>query len=183
MEARLTDLGELPDGAVVWDVGAFEGGWSADMLARYPTAALLIFEPVRAYAEAVNRRLLSVYQFGLSDHDGEATITVAGDRSSTYEMGYPGTQETIKLRDVSAVLGNQTIQVMKLNVEGAEYPILDRLLETGQIKQIGTLLIQFHTFIPNFGERYLAIRNGLLKTHNLAWRTPFVWERWDLRTS
>lgn len=184
MEARLVDLGPLPDKPLIWDAGAYEGNWSRDILARYPTADLHLFEPVPDYAERLRQQGFQVHQYGLSDQDGSAEITVAGDRSSTYEMGYQGIgRVSIALRDVARKVAYSTVDVLKLNVEGAEYPILERLLAHSRMGQIGTMLVQFHTFIPNFGERYLAIRNALLKTHNLAWRDPFVWERWDLRTT
>lgn len=183
MEARLVDLGleVLAYSPLVWDVGAFEGRWSREILDRYPTADLHLFEPVPLYAAMLPKEGVWIHPYGLSDADGQATITVAGDRSSTYEMGYSGTSEGIVLRDILEELGDQTVHVLKLNVEGAEYPILERLTQANRLHQIHTLLIQFHTFIPNFGERYLAIKKAMLKTHTLTWRTPFVWERWDLR--
>lgn len=191
MEARLTDLGELPMGARIWDVGAYEGRWAWDMFDRYPTAILHLFEPVPDYAlrlliEARIRdpqhESIAVTKAGLSDKTGTAEITIAGDRSSTYEMGYLGTGiAQIALVDVLEALGSQFVHVMKVNIEGEEYPVLERLIVSGKVSQIGTLLVQFHTFIPHFGERYLGIRRGLLKTHTPTWRDPFVWERWDLR--
>lgn len=182
MEARLVDLGPLPAGAEVWDAGAYEGAWARDIQARYHDACLRLYEPVPQYFDRLKKEWFRAYPYGLSDRNETTTITIAGDRSSTYEMGRDGTGRTqIALADVLEVLGDQTVHVLKLNVEGAEYPILERLTSANRLHQIHTLLIQFHTFIPNFGERYLAIKKAMLKTHDLTWRTPFVWERWDLR--
>ena len=178
MEARLIELGPLPDGAVIWDVGAYKGDWSRDIKAASPDAHLTLYEPVPEYHDAL--RASDKRCYGLSDRDGMLDVTIAGDRSSTYEMGHQGTGKVlIMFKDVAGELMDRHLAVMKINVEGAEYPILERLLATDKVKQVGIFLIQFHTFIPNFGERYLAIKQGLSKTHNLVWRTPFVWERWD----
>jgi len=178
MEARLIPTEEVRE---AWDVGAFEGGWTRDLLKAHPKAHVRLFEPVPGYYEAIANSWSEVSPYGLSDRDQSIDITIAGDRSSTYDMGFEGTGKVrIELRDVSKELGETRLDVMKINVEGAEYPILERLTATGQISQIKTLLIQFHTFIPHFGERYLAIKKALSRTHTLQWRDPFVWERWNL---
>ena len=184
METRLVDLGELPEKALIWDVGAYQGDWARDIRERYPKADLRLFEPVRSNWERLAREGFTVHTHGLDNNHRVVQITLAGDRSSIYEMGYEGSgHETIELRSILEVLGKQTLDVMNLNVEGSEYPILEMLLEYKHMWQIGILLVQFHTFIPNFGERYLAIKKGLEQTHKLAWRTPFVWERWDPTTT
>ena len=181
MDPLLTKDLELEQGDLVWDVGGFEGGWSRDVFERYGIKPL-VFEPVPGYAAAIRAQGLEVVQAGLSSYEHEATITIAGDRSSTFEMGYPGSGKTkIKLLDASKALGDIQVKVLKLNVEGAEYGILRRLIATGKMHQIGTLLVQFHTFVPCFGEDYIAIKAGLKETHTLTWRQPFIWERWDAK--
>ena len=186
MEPRLTADLDIKPGDLVWDVGGFEGAWSRDIFERYGVKPI-VFEPVPGYAAALRAAgnyAADIRGFGLSDYDHEATITIAGDRSSTFEMGYQGTDKVkIRLQDAANAIGTQQIKVLKLNVEGAEYATLDRLIACDRLRQIGTLLVQFHAFnsIPGgYGERYLAIKKGMLETHLLTWRTPFIWERWDL---
>lgn len=181
MEARLTEGLNIKPGDWVWDAGGFQGDWAWDILMKYGVHPE-IFEPVPGYAEAIRDRGLTVHEYGLLDRDIALELTIAGDRSSAYEMGHQGTGKVMaQFKDVAKVIHDQPVKVLKLNVEGGEYPILDRLIGTGKIAQIGTLLVQFHTFIPDYGEKYLAIRNALRLTHNLAWRDPFVWERWDAK--
>jgi FkbM family methyltransferase len=184
METRLIDLGQLRPRPTVWDAGAFEGAWSRDIQAHYPDCDPILFEPVPAYYKRLKEQGFMVNDFGLSDHDHEQQITIAGDRSSTFEMGHEGIgKAVIQLHDIADEILDRHIDVLKLNVEGEEYNILERLLQTSKMKQIGILLVQFHTFIPQFGERYLAIKKALYNTHALIWRQPFVWERWDISTS
>lgn len=179
MESRLTADLALKPGDLVWDVGGFEGGWSEDIRAIYGVSPH-IFEPIPGYAAAMRAKGLEVEQVGLGDHAHEAEITIAGDRSSTFPMGHEGSGKVrIRLLDVSEALGEQQVAVCKLNIEGGEYGVLERLLACQKMRQIGILLVQFHTFVPEFGERYLAIRKGLKAIHDLVWRDPFVWERWD----
>ena len=179
MEPRLTaDLG-LKEGDLVWDVGGFEGGWSRDVFQHYGIKPL-VFEPVPGYAKAIRDQGFDVVEAGLSGYAHEATITIAGDRSSTFEMGHEGSGKTrIRLLDVSEALGSAHLAVLKLNIEGGEYDVLPRLVGAHRMGQIRTLIVQFHTFVPDFGERYLAIKKALSETHACAWRDPFIWERWD----
>jgi FkbM family methyltransferase len=185
MEARLTEFGELPHGAKVWDVGGYQGLWAADMAGDYD-CAIRIFEPVPAYCKALQNDGFMVEEYGLSDRDHEQDIIIQGDRSSTHKEALYGEPKPVikaKFRDISTVLGDTILDVLKLNVEGDEYVILPRLISTGQINQIRSLVVQFHTFIPQFGEKYLAISKTLTSTHTLTWRQAFVWEKWDLRPS
>jgi FkbM family methyltransferase len=192
MEPRLTEFEDLPHAARVWDVGGFEGSWAKDMAAKHD-CTIRVFEPVPAFANQLKNEGFNVSEYGLSDHDHEAEIIVQGDRSSTFKeslsatmtdgtVDLSGLSVKARFRDISIVLDTNHLDVLKLNVEGAEYAILDRLISTGQIKHIRNLVVQFHKFVPAFGERYLAIAKPLRLTHTLRWRDPFVWEAWTIST-
>jgi hypothetical protein len=71
--------------------------------------------------------------------------------------------------------------LVKLNIEGGEYALLERLIATEHIKRIRDLQVQFHLNVPNARRRYRSIARALRKTHRLAWRYPFVWESWTRR--
>ena len=75
----------------------------------------------------------------------------------------------------------EEIDLLQINIEGAEYDILDNWIDNKVINKIKTLQIQFHNFkeIPNYVERRENIRNNLLKLgftekFNYQW----VWECW-----
>ena len=68
---------------------------------------------------------------------------------------------------------------MKINIEGGEYDLLEHFLESGFIKNINNIQIQFHDFIPNAEERMKKIQYELEKTHSLTYQYPFVWENWQ----
>jgi FkbM family methyltransferase len=58
---------------------------------------------------------------------------------------------TVKMKrliDIAKELGHASIDVLKLDVEGSEYEVLDDVLNSGL--QIGQILIEFHgRFVPN----------------------------------
>jgi len=81
---------------------------------------------------------------------------------------------------VSEVIADKSVALLKINAEGAEFDVLDRLLKTGQIRQVGTIQVQFHRFVPNAVSRRRAMRRKLKDTHHCIWNVPWVWEMWRL---
>ena len=91
---------------------------------------------------------------------------------------------TVAVRDVAAVLaelGIGEIDLMKVNIEGAEFDLLDRLLETDWVPRIRNLSVQFHEWHPDAPRRRRAIRAALSQTHDEVWCYPWVWELWRAR--
>ena len=72
------------------------------------------------------------------------------------------------------------IDFIQINIEGGEYDILEWLIESGDIKQIKILQIQFHDRKEIDSKRRMEdIQINLEKTHTLEWAfRPYVWERW-----
>lgn len=54
------------------------------------------------------------------------------------------TVATISLSSVLSYVGRGECDVLKLDIEGAEYPVLQQLCESGEIRRAGQLLIEFH---------------------------------------
>ena len=74
------------------------------------------------------------------------------------------------------------IDLMKINIEGAEYDLLDDLIETGTVKHIDNLLIQFHDFFPEAKSRMDKIHEHLKQTHESTFCHEFVWEGWKRKS-
>jgi len=67
---------------------------------------------------------------------------------------------------------------MKINIEGAEYALLDHLICTSSIFKIKNIQIQFHDFVPSAEKKMNRIKNSLKDTHYMTYEYPFVWENW-----
>ena len=112
-------------------------------------------------------------------------MTIDGLGSSLF--GTPTTElgtTPVELRDVVEVLSElqlTKIAVLKVNIEGGEYELLDRLHAAGWLARIDTLFIQFHEFAPGAYRGYRRSRRWLSQHHEPTWRYPWVWERWDHR--
>ena len=72
------------------------------------------------------------------------------------------------------------INLLKINIEGGEFPLLFELIKNNKIKNIKNLQIQFHNFVPNAKILREEIRSVLNQTHHLTYDYYFIWENWQL---
>lgn len=177
---------DLSPQSVVFDLGGYEGQWASDIFAMY-CCQVYVFEPVPAFAERIRRRFrcnpkVHVFQFGLGARNETARIGLARDASSLYRSGADGPE--VRLVSAADFLREHAIAVidlMKINIEGGEYDLLDHLVSTGGIDRIRNLQVQFHDFVPDAQARMTAIQGRLAQTHEPTYQYPFVWENWRLR--
>jgi FkbM family methyltransferase len=177
---------DLCQDSLVFDVGGYEGQWASDIYSMY-RCNIYIFEPVPEFADAIKRRFIAnpdieVYQVGFAQHSKKVQLNVNGDRSSILRQGRHVVEcEFIRADDFLREHDIQLIDLMKINIEGAEYELLEHLLETGWIHKIRNIQVQFHDFLPGAKERMNRIQSELSKSHTLTYQYEFVWENWALR--
>lgn len=173
----------VPPGGVVLDIGAYIGEFAAEAARRW-NARVIGFEPVPAYAALAQEAnaghpRVTIHAYGLGAEAFTAPISIEGLASSTYRQA--GETIDAAFHDIVAeleLLGEERIALAKINIEGGEYDILPRLIESGWITRIDALMIQFHQIDAGSQARYDAIAAELARTHGLSWRYPFVWELW-----
>lgn len=178
---------------VALDVGAYDGHWAREIHERHG-ATVYSFEPLpsayeqtRAYVAGCER--IHLMPYGLSDADGSVEFVQAGPGSTALVDSIGRLEPTsgapeimnVQMRDVKAVfddLGLTLVDFVNINIEGGEFDLLDRLIETGYVRRCRTLQIQFHEWIPGAYGRRRNIHRRLRRTHRLEWNYSFVWERW-----
>ncbi len=178
---------DLNPDSIVFDVGGYEGQWASDIYAKY-NCVIHVFEPVPAFADFIGERFalngkIHVHHFGFSNEDETRNIVLAADGSSVFGRG-PDVQEVqlVSITDFLKTGGFTRIDLLKLNIEGGEYDVLDALLDSDWIKNIGNIQVQFHSSVDHAQERMDAIKRRLAATHELTYEYPFVWENWKLKT-
>ena len=174
---------DLDENSIILDFGAYSGAWSSKMVEKYGCTAHC-YEPVTGfYNRLVQNQNLKCYNFGVSDKTHELFINITKNElgSSIYaEDSRTKNREKIKILDVSEIMKNfKFIDVLKINVEGSEYEIIPRLVETGDISKIKHLQIQFHNFVENAEFKYKKCNNLLLSTHNLDFESMWHWSFWS----
>lgn len=176
----------LSEKDIVLDVGGYEGQWASDIFSKYQST-IYIFEPVNDFFVSIARRFaenkkIHVLNFGLSNLNCEIDISVDGDASSSIRLNQNTTKA--KLKEFGSWFNAQNIEVialMKINIEGGEYDLLDHIIETGLIRKITNIQVQFHNFFPDAESKMFDLQNKLSKTHYPTYQYKFVWENWTLK--
>lgn len=172
--------------STVFDIGGYLGHFSREIAARYDPH-VYVFEPVPQFYRELTAQFgrnpkVEICNYGLSSQDSTSQMTVAGDGSTIYMVG--DKRSCVRLRDVQTVvrdLGINQIDLVKINIEGGEYVLLRRMLETGLVSICQHILIQFHEFYPDARKLRSEIHSALQKTHFNTYDYPFVWENWRRR--
>lgn len=177
----------LNESSIVFDLGGYHGNWTADIFCKYG-CFVYVFEPAKKFADIIkcrfsNNKKIFVNQFGLSNSNTTANLSLGDDSSSTFSQENGKTEE-IKLVDAMEFFKKNSISridLMKINIEGGEYDLLEYLIKTGYIKNIKNIQVQFHDFVPKAQERMKEIQKNLEKTHLITYQYKFVWENWQLK--
>ena len=177
---------ELNSDSIVFDVGGYSGDFSEAIVERY-NCKIYIFEPHPEYFSNCIERFSSyknvmVLNYGLADKDGEFLLSNQSDGSSFINPNH--TQKNginCILRDFSGVLKEldvKNIDLMKINIEGGEFPLMEHIISCGDQAIVRQYQIQFHNFVENAVDRRIQISSALSETHERTWCYTFVWENW-----
>lgn len=185
--AMLYDL-PVTTGQLVIDAGGYRGEWSAGMLTRYGCRCRM-FEPIPQFASHCrslfrHNRLVTVEEVALGARDRKTRFTVRGESSTEFdESAQIMEARVVDISRVLMSLDGERVACFKLNIEGGEYEVLERVLETGQVSAFDSLLIQFHRRPPGYATRYRTITDALANTHSRAWCYEYVWEKWIIKSA
>jgi FkbM family methyltransferase len=176
----------LNQDSVYVDVGAYIGDFAKKIHDKFG-CKIYCFEPVNKYFQQISKTFDGIsnaeyYNIGLGNQNQNMDINIEGDASSLHKSG--NQTETIIIRnivDVFRKLSISNIDLIKINIEGAEYDLLDHSIETGLTNNIKNIQVQFHDFFPDSTERRNSIRQKLKETHKLTYDYEFVWENWELK--
>lgn len=180
---------ELFDKSVVFDLGGYEGQWASDIYSKY-LSNIYVFEPYLPYFQKIEERFkansdIKVYPFGLGNGNFDALIYPAGDGTTMFGIDKRGVKmRIVAIDEFMSQYNIEEIDLMKINIEGGEYDLLDYILEVDLIKKIKNIQVQFHNkYIENPEMRMRAIQERLLKSHELSWQYEFVWENWTRKNN
>lgn len=179
---------ELNENSIIFDIGGYKGEFARDIFCKYQST-IYVFEPLKEFYDIcvkrfINNKKVHSYNFGLADKSFDTEINISDNASSIFNV--EGVKTKIRLESiVNFVQTNQidTVDLMKINIEGGEYDLLNSLIEHKLIHKFKNIQVQFHDFvITNPRERMEKIQNELSKTHELTYQYDFVWENWKLKS-
>jgi len=177
---------DLNPRSLVLDLGGYEGQWASDIYAKYK-CKIFIFEPYQPYAENIRRRFeknpdITVFDVGLSSVSKEMTLGISDDSSSIFKKSK--IVAPIRLESALSFFERykiDSVDLMKVNIEGGEFDLLDHLLENKLTDKIKNIQVQFHDFVPNAYEWRKKIQERFSLTHCITYNYDFVWENWELK--
>lgn len=174
--------------SLVFDLGGYHGDFAAAVHERYG-CKVYIFEPVPAfYQRCVDRfqgnHKIVCLNYGLSSVDGWLNIGLAENASSFASPHAQGATQRVHVRPIVECireLGIDRIDLMKINIEGGEFDVVPAIIESGDIRKVKHLQVQFHNFVDHAVKRRSAICTQLENTHTKMWNYDFIWESWKLK--
>lgn len=173
----------LTKDSVVFDIGGYLGDWTQFVQKKYD-CWVYVYEPVEKFCQQIRNRFsdnykVKVYPYGLEDDTRRIQIATMDDGSSAH-MPHREDEPFVWFHDIAEELKNIGLpNLLTINAEGSEYPILERLIQINELKNIDHLLVQFHDFAPNAVKRREWIRERFNLTHRENFCYPFVWESWS----
>lgn len=189
---RRLNYPEMDNNSLVMDLGGYIGNFTEAIYSRY-NCKVMVFEPVNRYYNICNYKFenndkIEVYKYGLSGVDQKCTISVTGDISSTFvNIESDCEKEIITIKSIGDFFEENSIEkvdLIKINIEGGEYDLLDYLISNPEIlKKIKNIQVQYHIFIDDHEKRRSLINYELEKTHERTWNYEWVWENWKIKNS
>lgn len=175
---------DLTKDSVVIDCGGFKGDFAAGIFERYG-CTVHVLEPVNAFFERTARRFDSnprvhVYNWGIGAESGFTEFSIKGDMTGSHADNPE--KEFVHIKGVQEVFDRlkiNDVDLMKLNVEGAEWEIIPELISTGLIARIYNIQVQFHQVGEGTQELFDALQLALARTHKLTFDHGWVWQNWE----
>lgn len=160
-----------PDDVVI-DLGAYRGEWANEIRARYGCRVIAV-EPT----DSIDDYPCEYIKKAAWTYDG--TLKFGG--AFYYTSAFEQPTHEFECFDINSLLSRfDEIALLKMNIEGAEYDLLEHIYRDGYLKRIKDIQVQFHLIEgENSIMRYEVIESLLCETHSLAlFEYPFCWENW-----
>lgn len=166
---------DLKPESTVIDLGAYKGEWATEINKRYGCQVVAVepSEYIRdfKYGPIVNK--------AAGTHEGKISFGGRAYYTSTFEQG----DHEYECFDVNKLIEQYpAIDLLKVNIEGAEYDVLNHIIGAGLQARIKNIQVQFHQIVGvPYRMWYNKIANDLNITHGLTWHYSFCWENWELK--
>lgn len=159
-----------PDDVVI-DLGAYRGEWANEIRARYGCCVIAV-EPT----DSIDDYPCEFIKKAAWTYDGKLKFGGAFYYTSSFEDPV----REYECFDVNSLLSRfDEIALLKVNIEGAEYELLNHIIDAGLHRRIRNLQVQFHLIEGEpVEDMYGAIASKLRDSHYLSWFYPHCWENW-----
>ena len=183
-EIKIIDY-PLDSTSQVIELGGFTGVWSKKIIDKF-NPNLIIVEPIPQFVNELKRNFGNnpkVNIEGVAISTSNKTIKLYVKGCATSETNVVSKKlVSVKSYDINYFISKYNlskIDLIQVNIECEEYPLIINWIETGFLKNVKYLQVQFHTFCENYEEKYKQIFEGLKKNgFEINYKYDFVWESW-----
>jgi FkbM family methyltransferase len=164
--------------ALVFDIGANDGKWTASILRHFPNATFLLFEPNPDSCKILNKRFaneesIQIYNIGFSDVVGENKFFIHKNSqlSSTFKRSIFKPLEfkmiISKFETVESFVSKKKIipNIVKIDAEGSDFKIL---------LGCGNLLSKIDLIQFEFGGTSIDAKTNFAEHYNLLSKHGFI---------
>ncbi len=177
---------DLTPDSVVIDGGGFEGCWSEEISKKYG-CNIHVFEPVPRFRDQCVERLaqfqkVHVHQYGIGGRTEFVPFMLANNSTGAYANGEKIIEVSLQpMNAIFAKYGIGAAELVKLNIEGLEFDVMENVIETGLVGRVTNWQIQWHPVATDALRRFPLIQKALAKTHELVLDSGWTWQGWRLR--
>jgi FkbM family methyltransferase len=172
--------------SIVVDCGGYEGRFTENIFNKFGCKVILL-EPVYEYYLKCTEKFSSNLNIKVIN-DGILSSCCIKD----LYLNMDGTSSHIKnsesiscsfvnLESLIEIQKIDNIDLLKLNIEGDEYEVLEQLVESPLIHRVKNIQVQFHSNVYDFEFRRENIQKNLELTHYKEWSYEWVWESWKIK--
>lgn len=161
----------------VIDAGFYEGAFSRQIAEKYG-CWIDAYEPIEEWCKrgrALKLPGVNLIRGAVGVWAGSTLLRVQGAMTGPYA---DGPMEETPLFLIDDVIGDGC-DLLKLNIEGGEFDVLERMVNRGLASRCADIQVQFHSCVPNAEKRWKWIRAQLLTTHHLTYDFSWCWENYE----
>jgi len=180
---------KLNPGSLVLDIGSYKGYYAQKIIAKNPGIKVEMYEPIQEYSD-FSRALLknkdvNAYPLAVTGNGQPVLFYVDGLRTSATSTAGAEFEEIVRpsVSIESLIENHGQIDLIKLNIEGAEFEILEQLIRARKLKSFNSYLIQFHNIEENSALRVESIREELEKSHVCVFQVDWKWDLWQIKST
>jgi FkbM family methyltransferase len=157
----------LTEKSVVVEVGAYKGRWSQAIYDKYQCQVhcyepqIWAFDELRKLVDGGQRPNMYLHPFAIGTADGWLPMGEFNTDACSFLHVGVREQGLGQMMDAKTVMDtyffSTIIDLMMMNIEGYEYPLLEYMLDNNLLDRVNRLCIQWHTFVDESGVRYRVI--------------------------
>lgn len=178
---------DINDNSTVVELGGYKGRWSEKIKQLY-NPKMFILEPIKEFYDDLKARFesekIKVLNVGVSTENKFVDFVVRDDSTSQYIDKKDSRTVTVELWSIDKLLEiTGDVDLVQVNIEGEEFPLLEYLLDTDLIYKFKKLMIEFHfEGKEGFPERRKKIQERLMENgYEKLWDYEWLFECWELK--